>query len=495
MIPRVTLSPGLDISRVLTGLWQLADMERDGRPLDVRAAARAMLPYAESGCTTFDMADHYGSAELVAGCFRAEVHPDVPVQCLTKWVPEPGPVSATTVAAAIDRACSRLRTDRLDLLQFHAWTYADPRWLDALWLLEAERDAGRIGAIGVTNFDTAHVRIAIESGIRIVSNQVSGSLLDRRFTRTLGPYCAAAGIGLLCYGTLLGGFLSERWLGAPEPDWSTLVTWSQMKYDRFIRAAGGWGPFQELLQAVHAVARKHAVPMATVSSRWVLDQPGVAGIIIGARLGESSHVADTARLFTLHLDDDDRAQLAAAQSALQPIPGDCGDEYRKPPFLTASGDLSHHVSQFPAPYTTRSGSDGRTLALSGTIWEPMAGYSRAVRKGAQISVSGTTATHGSRVIGGADPAAQTHFVIDKLAGALQSLGGQLEDVVRTRVFVSQVDHWEPVARAHGERFGHILPANTLVEARLVGEEYLVEIECDAIVTDAQATQITAGQTP
>jgi enamine deaminase RidA (YjgF/YER057c/UK114 family) len=114
----------------------------------------------------------------------------------------------------------------------------------------------------------------------------------------------------------------------------------------------------------------------------------------------------------------------------------------------------------------------------------MAGYSRAVRKGNQISVSGTTATHGDRQIGGADAAAQTHFVIDKLAGALQSLGGRLEDVVRTRIFVSHVDHWEPVARAHGERFGHIRPANTLVEARLIGDEYLVEIECDAIVHDA-----------
>jgi enamine deaminase RidA (YjgF/YER057c/UK114 family) len=142
------------------------------------------------------------------------------------------------------------------------------------------------------------------------------------------------------------------------------------------------------------------------------------------------------------------------------------------------------VSQFPAPFTTRPGANGRTLALSGTVWEPMAGYSRAVRKGPSISVSGTTATHGDRLIGGTDAAAQTHFAIDKLAGAIQSLGGTLEDVVRTRVFVSDVAHWEPVARAHGERFGHILPANTLVEARLVGAEYLVEIEADAIVADA-----------
>jgi aryl-alcohol dehydrogenase-like predicted oxidoreductase/enamine deaminase RidA (YjgF/YER057c/UK114 family) len=481
MIERISLAPGLTIARALTGLWQIADMERDGRELDPAVAARAMQPYVDAGLTTFDMADHYGSAEVVAGTFRTAGGYDASqVQCLTKWVPEPGPVSADDVRAAIDRACARLRTDRIDLLQFHAWTFADPRWLDALWLLEAEREAGRIGAIGLTNFDTAHLRVAIASGIRLASNQVSGSLIDTRFTRKLAPYASQHGVGILCYGTVLGGFLSERWLGASEPNWDALETWSQMKYGRFIRTAGGWEKFQGVLRAAHTVAVKHGVSIALVASRWVLDQPGVAGVIVGARLGQSQHVADTTRLFAFALDEEDRALLAAAQAALDPIPGDCGDEYRTPPFLTASGDLSHHLSSFPAPFTTRPGHDDRTLALSGTVWEPMAGYSRAVRKGNRIHVSGTTATHGSRAIGGDDAAAQTHFCIDKIAGALQSLGGRLEDVVRTRVFVSQVDRdWEAVARAHGERFGHILPANTMVQASLIGDEYLVEIEADA----------------
>lgn len=483
-IPRHTLAPGIEISRVLTGLWQLADMERDGRVFDRESAAHAMRLYVEHGFTTFDMADHYGSAEDVAGLFRTEVMPGAQVQCLTKWVPEPGPVSAGDVRDAVDRACTRLRTDRLDVLQFHAWTFNDPRWLDALWALEQLRDEGRIGAIGLTNVDTAHLRVATASGIRIASNQVSGSLLDTRFTQKLAPYAMKHGIGILCYGTLLGGFLSERWLGVAEPDWDALSTWSQMKYGRFIRAAGGWAPFQAVLRAVSSVAQRHGVSIPAIASRWVLDQPGVAGVIIGARLSQSTHVHDTARMFAFTLSDADRQIIARAQAALTMIPGDCGDEYRRAPFLTASGDLSHHVSQFPAPFETRPGVNGRTLALSGTVWEPMAGYSRAVRKGNHITVSGTTATHGDRLVGGIDAAAQTHFAIDKIAGAIQSLGGSLEDVVRTRVFVSDVAHWEPVARAHGERFGHILPANTLVEARLVGDEYLVEIEADAIVSES-----------
>lgn len=118
---------------------------------------------------------------------------------------------------------------------------------------------------------------------------------------------------------------------------------------------------------------------------------------------------------------------------------------------------------------------------SGTVWEEMAGYSRAVRIGDNIHVSGTTATGPDGLVGGDDPAAQADFIIDKIARAIEQLGGRLEDVVRTRIFISNVEHWEPVARVHGRRFGHIRPANTLVEARLIGAEYLVEIEADAVV--------------
>ncbi len=126
-------------------------------------------------------------------------------------------------------------------------------------------------------------------------------------------------------------------------------------------------------------------------------------------------------------------------------------------------------------------SQGRQSVSSGTVWESMAGYSRAVRVGDRILVSGTTATGPDGLVGADDPAAQARYAIDKIEAAIRQLGGRLEDVVRTRVYVSDVAHWEPVARVHGERFGHIRPANTLVEARLVGPEYLVEIEAEAMI--------------
>ncbi|CAN5589264.1 RidA family protein [soil metagenome] len=118
---------------------------------------------------------------------------------------------------------------------------------------------------------------------------------------------------------------------------------------------------------------------------------------------------------------------------------------------------------------------------SGTTWEALAGYSRAVRIGDHILVSGTTATGPDGLVGGDDPAAQAHYALDKIEHAIKQLGGRLEDVVRTRVFVSDIANWEAVARAHGERFGQIRPVNTLVEAKLVGPQYLVEIEAEAIV--------------
>ncbi len=358
---------------------------------------------------------------------------------------------------------------------------ADPSWLETLFLLQELKAEGLIAELGLTNVDTAHLRMVTESGIDVVTNQVSFSLLDQRAARELGPWCAARGVCLLAYGTVAGGWLTERWLGQSEPDWERAGTWSQMKYGRFMRVAGGWDALQRVLGAAAEVASRHGVSIANVASRYILEQPGVAGVIIGARLGEREHIADTLRVFTFHLTDQDRATLGAALSTLTPIPGDCGDEYRRPPYLTASGDLSHHLETMPAPYRTEPGPGGRTLCLSGTAWEPLAGFARAVRLGNRIHVSGTTATLGDRVIGGRDPAAQAHFVIDKVEGALQSLGASLGDVVRTRVYVRNLDDWEAVARAHGARFGGVMPANTLVGAPLVGDEYLVEMEAEAEV--------------
>jgi enamine deaminase RidA (YjgF/YER057c/UK114 family) len=128
----------------------------------------------------------------------------------------------------------------------------------------------------------------------------------------------------------------------------------------------------------------------------------------------------------------------------------------------------------------------RTSVSSGTKWEAMAGYTRAVRVGDTIYVSGTTATdENGSLVGRGDTAAQARYALQKIERAITALGGTMRDVVRTRVFVSDIANWEAAARVHGEFFSEIRPVNTLVEGRLVGPEYLVEIEAEAVVGSGQ----------
>ncbi len=482
---RTELAPGFGISRMVTGLWQVADQERGGTPLDPEAGADALAAYAEAGFDTFDMADHYGSAELIAGRLLAREPIGRRALAFTKWCPEPGPMTREVVRAGVERARSRLGVERIDLLQLHWWTFEHLAYLDALIELDRLRQEGLIAHLGVTNFDAGHLRLAVKHGIPLVSNQVSFSVLDRRASGDLSTVCAETGVRLLAYGTLAGGLLSERWLGAPEPEPGALGDWSKMKYARFVAAIGGWAVLQSILHALDDIARKHGVGIANVATRWVLDQPAVAGVIVGARLGEREHRAENAHTFGFVLDGEDQARLDAAFADAMPLPGDCGDEYRKAPFLTASGDLSHHFAAVPHYFEASavSGRPGRRRVDSGSVWEPIAGYSRAVRIGDRILVSGTTATHGAGIpVCPDDPAGQATYILDKIAASLVALGGSMEDVVRTRVYLADADDWEPVSRAHGRYFGAIRPANTLLEVgRLVGD-YRVEIEAEAVVS-------------
>ena len=125
----------------------------------------------------------------------------------------------------------------------------------------------------------------------------------------------------------------------------------------------------------------------------------------------------------------------------------------------------------------------RQKIASGTIWEAQAGYSRAVRVGNLVFVSGTTATDDDgNLVGPGDPEAQARYIIEKIGRALAAAGASLADVVRTRVYLVRADDWVAVGRAHGHYFGEIRPANTLVEvSALVGDGYLVEIEADAVI--------------
>ena len=124
----------------------------------------------------------------------------------------------------------------------------------------------------------------------------------------------------------------------------------------------------------------------------------------------------------------------------------------------------------------------RQLVSTGGPWEGKIGYSRAVRVGAHISVSGSTAMTSSGLVGKGDPYTQTRQALKTIEAALQQAGASLADVVRTRIYMTNIEQWQEVGRAHGELFGAIRPATTMVEVkRLIDPDMLVEIEADAVI--------------
>jgi len=331
---RFQFTSDLSICRVLNGMWQVSGAH--GRIEPARAVAE-MFAYHDAGFTTWDLADHYGPAEDFIGEFRRKFTAHYgaerlnEIQALTKWVPRPGRMTRAIVEHAVQISLSRMKVETLDLLQFHWWDYDDTSYLDALKHLADLQREGKIRHLALTNFDTERLRIITDQGIRIVSNQVQYSLVDRRPEAAMAAYCRDRGITLLTYGTVLGGLLSEKYLGRPQPHRGELNTPSLQKYSNMIEAWGGWALFQKLLGALKEIADKHQVSIANVGVRYILDRPAVAGVIVGTRLGVAQHSADNARIFGFALDAGDHASIDAviAKSGdLMKLIGDCGDEYR-----------------------------------------------------------------------------------------------------------------------------------------------------------------------
>ena len=171
----------------------------------------------------------------------------------------------------------------------------------------------------------------IDNGIDLVSNQVQYSLIDQRPNVKMALFCKNYNMNLLTYGTILGGLMSEKYLRADEPMESSLNTFSLQKYKNMIDAWGGWQLFQELLETLDLIAKKHNVQIANVATRFVLDKPQVAGVIIGARLGLSDHILQNLKTFELKLDADDYDKINSVTDKSNDLfssIGDCGGEYR-----------------------------------------------------------------------------------------------------------------------------------------------------------------------
>lgn len=324
MIDRYTLTQDYEISRVIKGGWQLSDGHSQKISSDPVAD---MFAFVECGIDTFDCADIYTGVEAMIGDFVAanakRQHP-LRIRVHTKYVPDYdqlGQLKKSDVEAIIDRSLMRLKLEKLDMVQFHWWNYEASGAVEAAGWLKELQQTGKIELLSTTNFNTAKTREILEAGIELATTQVQYSLLDPRPEKALLGLCADHNMHLLCYGTLAGGFLSERWLGEAEPQ--SFSNRSLIKYKLMIDEIGGWDLFQSLLQTLDRIAKKHGVTIASVASNWVLAQPQVAAVIIGSR--NAAHVDRYKEVFALQMDAGDRAAIATIKMQMSIPPDDVFD--------------------------------------------------------------------------------------------------------------------------------------------------------------------------
>ncbi len=314
-VPRVGLADGYTIPRLVTGAWQLSEGHAV-EPLEQDAVLASFVALVDHGFTAFDCADIYTGVEELLGKFLAGLPADARsrVQVHTKFVPDRDVlerVDRQYVETIIDRSLSRLGVERLDLVQFSWWDYGVAGYVDAAGYLADLQRAGKIRLLGTTNFDVARLAEVVDAGVPMVSNQVQYSLLDARPEEGMVAFCKERGIALLCYGTLAGGFLSNAWIGAPDPP-DHPANRSLIKYALIIEEFGGWALYQELLEALSWIADKHRVSIATVALCWVLDRPAVAAPIVGA--SRQDRIAPNVAAFSLKLDPSDHEAIDAVLS-------------------------------------------------------------------------------------------------------------------------------------------------------------------------------------
>jgi aryl-alcohol dehydrogenase-like predicted oxidoreductase len=326
MIEQIALRAGFEISRVIKGGWQLSQGHSQLGDIDPLADMDA---FVKAGFTTFDCADIYTGVEELIGRYiqqqRKKDSLSQDLKILTKFVPDYDKLASINKAyieSIIDRSLKRLHLERLDMVQFSWWTYDIPGWVEtALWLKELQQ-AGKIHLVSSTNFNAETTAQIIEAGVDLATVQVQYSLIDHRPEKQLIDLCAKHGTNLLCYGTVAGGFLSEKWLGQPEPI-ESLENRSLVKYKLMIEEIGGWTVFQALLSLLFAIAHEHDTSLTNIATRYILDKPQVGAVIIGAR--NANHIDANLQVGDIRLTDVNKTSISSFLEGLSMPPGDVFD--------------------------------------------------------------------------------------------------------------------------------------------------------------------------
>ena len=327
MVQRIELRPDYSISRIIKGGWHLAGghgyINREQAIVD-------MLAFVEGGITTFDCADIYTGVEELIGQFLKRyktsfTNGGLPqVQIHTKYVPDLNSLhnlKRDKVQSTIERSLTRLGVERLDLVQFHWWDYSHPGYLETIGYLIDLQNAGKIRLLGLTNFNHIVFHEILEAGADIVSHQVQYSLIDRRIEKHQFDLAAEYAFHFLCYGTIAGGFLSDRYFRAIEPK-APFENRSLTKYKLIIDDFGGWEQFQNLLHQLDQIAQKYEVGIAEIAIQFILQKNHVGGIIVGAR--NSSHLQKLLSIGSISLEPSD---IEAISLVISQAKGPTGNFY------------------------------------------------------------------------------------------------------------------------------------------------------------------------
>lgn len=319
---RVELQPGYSISPVIKGGWQLSEGHSLDQKIESERAIADTVAFVENGISTLDFGDIYTGVEELIGKAIVELKKrhgaDARnmVQLHTKYVPNQTILDnfhISDVEKIVDRSLSRLGVDQVDLVQFHWWKYEARSYIDALAELFRLKNKGKIRHVGVTNFDLPRLQEFVAAGLTPASIQLQYSVLDRRPAGETADFCIKHGISILCYGSVAGGFLSNKYLGAADPE--KAETRSSTKYRLIIDEFGGWELFQELLAVLDSLARNHGTDIASVASAWALTQPGVKAVIVGAR--NLSHLQQNLGIPKIEFTESERTQIESVLSRSQ----------------------------------------------------------------------------------------------------------------------------------------------------------------------------------